>query len=149
MRFVSPDPTGEQLQRLVPLLRTMVASCTKGVSEFGNGPSEKPRVWGIVWECVHRIRTRGPREALAVPFSPPHVALTLAGHTLRIPCSRSFMSLPQRGYTTGYVPDECGPDGKVTKSNDDRTLYQQARFGKGLKAINVCGMASDSNPRAV
>ena len=48
-----------------------------------------------------------------------------------------FMSLPQRGYTTGYVPDECGDDGKIVKSNDDRTPYQLARFGSGLKGINV------------
>ena len=37
-----------------------------------------------------------------------------------------FMSLPQRGYTTGY-------DAKV----DDRTPYQVQRFSKGLKAINI------------
>ena len=48
-----------------------------------------------------------------------------------------FMSLPQRGYTTGHVPDECGDDGKVVKSNDDRTPYQLARFVSGLKGINV------------
>ena len=37
-----------------------------------------------------------------------------------------FMSLPQRGYTTGY-----------DATSDDRTLYEQARFTKGLKSINV------------
>ena len=81
------------MQRLVPLLRTMVESCTKG-----SGPTaeeQKARVWGIVID---------------------------------------FMSLPQRGYTSGYVPDEMGPDGKVIKSNDDRTPYQLARFGGGLSA---------------
>eukprot|EP00966_Prymnesium_polylepis_P278662 6437905-Prymnesium_polylepis.1 len=48
-----------------------------------------------------------------------------------------FMSLPQRGYTTGYIADEFGPNGEVIKSNDDRTPYEQARFAKGLKAINM------------
>ncbi len=37
-----------------------------------------------------------------------------------------FMSLPQRGYTAGYDPER-----------DDRTPYQLARFGAGLKNINV------------
>ena len=37
-----------------------------------------------------------------------------------------FMSFPQRGYTSGYDPDR-----------DDRTPYQLARFGGGLKGINV------------
>jgi hypothetical protein len=98
VRCGSPDPTGEQLQRLVPLLRTMVESCTKGLAEYGSFAEQKPRVWGIVWD---------------------------------------FMSLPQRGYTSGYVPDEMGPDGKVSKSNDDRSPYQLARFGKGLGRVNV------------
>ena len=103
----------------------------------------------------HRVGVRAQDQNPQAPRSTRLASLTSSrgahtrGRTLRIPCSLSFMSLPQRGYTTGYVPDECGPDGKVTKSNDDRTLYQQARFGKGLKAINVCDMASDSNPRAV
>ena len=91
----SPDPTGEQMQRLVPLLRTMVESCTKGLEDGDGYEDEKARVWGVVID---------------------------------------FMSLPQRGYTSGYVPDEMGPDGKVIKSNDDRTPYQLARFGGGLSA---------------
>ena len=37
-----------------------------------------------------------------------------------------FMSLPQRGYTQGYDPD-----------SDDRTESELARFGMGLKNINV------------
>ena len=37
-----------------------------------------------------------------------------------------FMSLPQRGYTSGYDADA-----------DDRTPYQLARFSAGLKGINV------------
>ena len=37
-----------------------------------------------------------------------------------------FMSLPQRGYSTGYDPER-----------DDRTPYQLARFGAGLRNINV------------
>ena len=37
-----------------------------------------------------------------------------------------FMSLPQRGYTSGYDPER-----------DDRTPYQLARFSAGLKSINV------------
>ena len=82
------------MQRLVPLLRTMVESCTKGLSN-GTFENKKARVWGVVID---------------------------------------FMSLPQRGYTSGYVPDEMGPDGKVIKSNDDRTPYQLARFGGGLSA---------------
>ena len=47
------------------------------------------------------------------------------------------MSLPQRGYTSGYVPDELGPDGQVIKSNDDRSPYQLKRFARGLGSINV------------
>ena len=38
----------------------------------------------------------------------------------------SFMSLPQRGYTSGYDKDK-----------DDRSEYERLRFGKGLKGINV------------
>ena len=53
----SPDPTGEQLQRLIPLLRTMVEQT------LGYGEARK---WGIVWD---------------------------------------FMSLPQRGRTSGYNAD--------------------------------------------
>jgi len=37
-----------------------------------------------------------------------------------------FMSLPQRGYTSGY-----------DKDRDDRSPYELARFAKGLKSINV------------
>ena len=37
-----------------------------------------------------------------------------------------FLSLPQRGYTTGYDPQK-----------DDRTPYQLGRFIKGLGSINV------------
>ena len=95
VRCGSPDPTGQQMQRLVPLLRTMVESCTKGVGASGSLTNQKARVLGVVID---------------------------------------FMSLPQRGYTSGYVPDEMGPDGKVIKSNDDRTPYQLARFGGGLSA---------------
>ena len=36
-----------------------------------------------------------------------------------------FMSLPQRGYTSGY-----------DASRDDRSRYEIARFGRGLTAIN-------------
>ena len=46
-----------------------------------------------------------------------------------------FMSLPQRGYTTGYVADVMGADGTKIEDNDDRTPYERVKFGKGLKAI--------------
>ena len=92
-----PDPTGEQLRRLVPVLRVMVESCSKGISD-GTWANQRARKWGVVWD---------------------------------------FMSLPQRGYTSGYVADVRGPDGKVVQNNDDRTPYQLARFAKGLKAVNV------------
>ena len=46
-----------------------------------------------------------------------------------------FMSLPQRGYTTGYVEDVMGADGEKIEDNDDRTPYERAKFGKGLKGI--------------
>ena len=75
----SPDPTGEQLQRLIPLLRTMV-------EQPSGGPGEACK-WGIVWD---------------------------------------FMSLPQRGRTTGYMADA-----------GDRSPYEIARFGMGLGSINV------------
>ena len=48
-----------------------------------------------------------------------------------------FLSLPQRGYTTGYVPDELDGKGKLLKSNDDRTEQQLERFRSGLGNINV------------
>ena len=48
-----------------------------------------------------------------------------------------FLSLPQRGYTTTYVPDVLDADGMVIMSKDDRTPYELVRFGKGLKSINV------------
>ena len=74
-----PDPTGEQLQRLVPLLEAIVAACDeKGGPEFS---------WGIMWD---------------------------------------FMSLPQRGRTSGYDKDV-----------DDRTPEQQARFQLGLSHVNI------------
>ena len=80
-----PDPTGEQLRQLVPVLRVMVECCSKGFASYA--PNERPRKWGVVWD---------------------------------------FMSLPQRGYTSGYNADA-----------DDRTPYQLARFSQGLKGINV------------
>jgi hypothetical protein len=72
-----PDPTGEQLQSLVPALRSMVNWCNDGYA----------LKWGIVMD---------------------------------------FMSLPQRGYTVAYDPEK-----------DDRTPYECARFGAGLKSINI------------
>lgn len=68
-----PDPTGEQLQRLVPMLRAIL--------------EQDCGMFGIIWD---------------------------------------FMSLPQRGYTTGYDP-----------THDDRTANQLERFKQGLKGINV------------
>ena len=75
-----PDPTGEQLQRLLPMLEAIVKECDGG--DWGDGIS-----WGIVWD---------------------------------------FMSLPQRGYTSGFDPD-----------HDDRTPEQIERFRRGLANINV------------
>ena len=46
-----------------------------------------------------------------------------------------FMSLPQRGYTTGYDPER-----------DDRTAYQISRFRLGLAHINVCCVACALSP---
>ena len=37
-----------------------------------------------------------------------------------------FVSLPQRGYTTGYDPER-----------DDRTEYERKRFVRGLSAVNI------------
>ena len=34
-----------------------------------------------------------------------------------------FASLPQRGYTTGYVADEVDISGQLLQSNDDRTAW--------------------------
>ena len=42
-----------------------------------------------------------------------------------------YMSLPQRGRTTGYDKDK-----------DDRTPYQLGRFGRGLGGINVSDVIS-------
>ena len=74
-----PDPTGEQLQRLVPLLAAIVAEC-----DCVGGPDF---TWGIMWD---------------------------------------FLSLPQRGRTSGY-----------DKSVDDREPLHQARFKLGLSHINI------------
>ena len=74
-----PDPTGEQLQRLVPVLEAIVAECDKvGGPDF---------TWGIMWD---------------------------------------YLSLPQRGRTSGYDADV-----------DDRTPDERARFGMGLSHINI------------
>ena len=81
-----PDPTGEQLKHLLPLLKAIVAECDKV------GPNYS---WGMLWD---------------------------------------YMSLPQRGRTTGFVDDERDENGKVTKSNDDRTPPQIQRFSSGLGA---------------
>ena len=70
-----PDPSGEQLAKLVPVLEAMVDLCSA------------QSTWGIVWD---------------------------------------YMSLPQRGRTTGYDPEV-----------DDRTPDQLARFSSGLKNINA------------
>ena len=86
-----PDPTGKQLQMLIPTLKAIVKACDSGEEGF-------PPRFGIVWD---------------------------------------FLSLPQRGYTTGYVPDEVDSEGRVVKKNDDRTGAQLERFGKGLANINV------------
>ena len=48
------------------------------------------------------------------------------GCALRFGIVWDFMSLPQRGYTTGY-----------DAARDDRTPYQLQRFGKGLRSVNV------------
>jgi hypothetical protein len=84
-----PDPTGEQLTRLIPVLMAIVAQCDQIGPAF---------TWGMVWD---------------------------------------FMSLPQRGRTTGFVPDDVDASGEVVKKNDDRTIDQLERFGRGLRNINV------------
>ena len=47
------------------------------------------------------------------------------------------MSLPQRGYTTGY-------DEKV----EDRTQYELLRFGNGLGSINIWRVARRASKHA-
>ena len=79
-----PDPTGEQLQNLVPVLEVMVHSCEHGLHP--KFQDHRPPVWAVIWD---------------------------------------FMSLPQRGYTTGY-----------DAARDDRTPYEQARFRAGIRGIN-------------
>jgi len=81
-----PDPTGEQLRRLVPALEAMVHSCTHGKAPYC--PNERPAVWGIVWDCAPSTldpcaQTSGPcRTRLDHRHSCP-----LARD--RLPCSRS------------------------------------------------------------
>ena len=82
-----PDPTGEQLQKLRPLLEAIAVTCGDFAPSFG-----------IVWD---------------------------------------YLSLPQRGRTTGFVPDEVDASGQVVKSFDDRNQDQMERFRKGLSSINV------------
>ena len=84
-----PDPTGEQLQKLRPLLEAIVLTC--GADNFAP-------TFGILWD---------------------------------------YLSLPQRGRTTGFVPDEVDARGKVVKSFDDRNQDQIERLRKGLGSINV------------
>ena len=46
-----PDEAGVQLQRLVPVLRTMVKSCKKGIDP--DEPEDgRPCVWGVVWDFL-------------------------------------------------------------------------------------------------
>ena len=48
-----------------------------------------------------------------------------------------YLSLPQRGHTAGFVPDEVDAAGVTVESNDDRAPAERARFGRGLKGINI------------
>ena len=91
-----PDPTSEQLQRLVPLLEAIVAECDEvGGSDF---------TWGLMWD---------------------------------------FMSLPQRGRTSGY-----------NEKIDDRSPNQLARVRAGpmrhqhLVRCHVCTHAGAEHPDA-
>ena len=61
--------------------------------------------------------------------------LPLTPHT-NIPPACSFMSLPQRGHTTGYDPDV-----------DDRTPYQRTRFDKGLRGTKPRAHTTPRAPR--
>ena len=63
-----PDPTGEQLQRLVPALEAMVHSCTHGIDELS--PDQRAAEWGIVWDCTPRRRARTTAPAPADPEPP-------------------------------------------------------------------------------
>ena len=63
-----PDPTGEQLQRLVPALEAMVHSCTHGKDELA--PDQRAAEWGIVWDCTPRRRARTTAPAPADPEPP-------------------------------------------------------------------------------
>ena len=49
-RAAHPDPTGVQLQRLVPVLESMVRSCTHGIHP--KSPYERPAVWGVFWDYL-------------------------------------------------------------------------------------------------
>ena len=142
-----PDPTGALLRRLKPVLERMLHCCEHGKSSFA--PDERPAAFGIVWD-VRQSRCLGldlsPSALLFVCRSliraaPVLVMPCLLSWLARVLLSRlprpQFMSLPQRGYTSGYVPDELGPDGKVIKSNDDRSPYQRKRFSRGLGSINI------------
>ena len=115
-----PDPTGALLRRLKPVLEMMVRTCQQGDSQYS--PEERPAAWGILWECVHRHMPPTTQRPPALTHSCAQSSLT--PHA-RIPLVCSFMSLPQRGYTTGYDPDV-----------DDRTPYQLARFDKGLRGTS-------------
>ena len=63
-----PDPTGEQLQRLVPALEAMVHSCTHSKSK--RSPDQRAAEWGIVWDCTPRRRARTTAPAPADPKPP-------------------------------------------------------------------------------
>ena len=100
----------------------------------------------------HRVGVRAASAAACAPCTPngracaspppPHtrvrsrLLITLPARAY-VCAPRSFISLPQCGFTTSYADDERDADGKLLRSHDDRTPYQLARFGEGLKGINV------------
>ena len=76
-----PDPKGEMLRELIPLLRTLVESCTKGMDPYD--PEYRPRVWGVLWEYAParpkprgRVRScaKGAAVASAAPCARPREA---------------------------------------------------------------------------
>ena len=138
-----PDPTGALLRRLKPVLERMMHCCKNGASPqvIPEDLDDRTAVWGIVWDVRQQLRVSNSPSALLslrrCHPRPPCLACSCLAHISLAASRPQFMSLPQRGYTTGYVPDELGPDGKIIKSNDDRTPYQLKRFGRGLKSINI------------
>lgn len=45
-----PDPSGEQLQQLIPALKVLAQSCDTGIGSSKEAQRGKPKAWGLLWD---------------------------------------------------------------------------------------------------